>query len=129
MTPIRLLIVDDHQIIREGLRFLCAREPDLAMAGEAADGSEALTEYERLLPEVVIMDIGMPVMDGVKATAELLARYPKALVVALSMHADPYYIDLMKRAGAVGYVLKDEASAALAAAVRKVMGGETAFSS
>lgn len=125
----RLLVVDDHAVIRDGLRILCSQDPELEMVGEATNGVEALEQYEVLLPDVVVMDVGMPAMDGVNATAALLERHPGSKVVALSMHADSYYIDLMREAGALGYVLKDEAFEALASVVRKVMSGETAFPS
>lgn len=114
-------------MIREGLRFLCSRQPDLELVGEAANGLEALEVYEQLRPDVVIMDLDMPVMDGIKATAELLARHPGARVLALSMHADPCYVALMREAGALGYMLKEEASESLASAVRSVLAGKTAF--
>ena len=125
--PIRLLVVDDHVIIKDGLGLLCTKHPDVELAGEASNGQQVLATYEEPRPDVVVMDVGTPVMGGVTATTALLQRHPEANVVALSMHADPYYVGLMEAAGAVGYVLKDEASESLASAIRKVIAGQTAF--
>jgi DNA-binding NarL/FixJ family response regulator len=124
---IRVLVVDDHKIIREGLRLLFAVQPDLELVGEAGNGKEALAMYGELRPDVVVMDVGMPETDGAQATVALLARHPETKVIALSMHSDCYYINLMRDAGAVGYVLKDEAFEKLAAAIHGVMAGGTAF--
>jgi DNA-binding NarL/FixJ family response regulator len=125
--PIRVVAADDHQIMREGLKMLISDEPDLLLVGEASTGRQALAMAGELTPDVVVMDIGMPEMDGVEATAKIVAAHPLVKVIALSMHADPYYINSMKRAGASGYILKENAFYSLADAIRKVVAGEEAF--
>ena len=125
--PIRIVAADDHQIMREGLKMLIADEPDLELIGEASTGRQALDMAGELTPDIVVMDIGMPEMDGVQATSKIIAAHPQVKVIALSMHADPYYVNSMKKAGASGYVLKEIAFYSLAATIRKVMAGEQAF--
>ncbi|MEN6545403.1 MAG: response regulator transcription factor [Armatimonadia bacterium] len=125
--PIRILVVDDHQMVREGLRLLLATEPDLQLVGEAVDGQRAVAMADELLPEVVIMDIGLPVMDGIEATRRIREAHPEMAVVALSAHSDTYFIEEMKRLRACGYVLKDMAFDQLIDAIRKCSIGETYF--
>jgi DNA-binding NarL/FixJ family response regulator len=125
--PIRIIAADDHQIMREGIKLLIADEPDMELVGEASTGRQALDMAGTLTPDVVVMDIGMPEMDGVEATTKIVAAHPAVKVIALSMHADPYYINSMKRAGASGYILKENAFYSLADAIRKVVSGEHAF--
>lgn len=124
---IRVLAADDHAIIRQGLKLLFAQTPDLDLVGEAADGAEAVELFTQLAPDVVIMDMAMPVMDGVEATCSILRERPDAKVLVLSMHAEPYYIKLAQRAGAVGYVLKETAFESLADAIHQVLDGKTVF--
>jgi DNA-binding NarL/FixJ family response regulator len=124
---IRLLVVDDHVIIRDGIRYLCSQQDDWEMVGEAGDGQQALALYDELLPDVVVMDVAMPILNGLQTTIELRKRHPEARVVVLSMHADPHYIGLLREAGARGYVLKETVAEELVAAVHKVMAGETTF--
>jgi len=121
--PIRILLVDDQRLMREGLRTLLELEPDLVVAGEAGDGEEALAAYAALEPDVVLMDIRMPGMDGVEATRRLRDRWPGARVVILTTFDDDAYVFEGLRAGAQGYLLKDVSGEDLAEAVRVVAGG------
>jgi len=119
-----ILLADDHRVVREGLRTLLAQEPDLSVVGEAADGREVLELARTLRPNVVIMDIGMPELNGIEATRMLLAECPGTRVVALSMYADRRFVTQILRAGALGYVLKEAAFEELARAIRTVAGGK-----
>jgi DNA-binding NarL/FixJ family response regulator len=121
--PIRILLVDDQRLMREGLRTLFELEPDLEVVGEAGDGEQALTAYERLEPDVTLMDIRMPGMDGVEATRRMKERWPAARVVILTTFDDDEFVFEGLRAGALGYLLKDVSGAELAEAVRQVMRG------
>lgn len=121
--PIRLLLVDDQRLMREGLRTLLDMEPDLQVAGEAGNGQEALDAYKSLLPDVVLMDVRMPVLDGVDATRRLRERWPAARVIILTTFDDDEYVFEGLRAGAAGYLLKDVSIQELAEAIRAVMAG------
>lgn len=123
METIRLLIVDDQRLMRQGLRTLLELEPDLQVVGEAEDGLAALEAYASLLPDVVLMDIRMPRMDGVEAIQRLRQRWPEARVIILTTFDDDAYVFDGLRAGAQGYLLKDVSGAELADAIRKVAGG------
>ncbi len=119
----RVLLVDDQRLMREGLRTLLELEPGLAVVGEAGNGEEALDRYAELQPDVVLMDVRMPVMDGVEATRRLIARFPGARVIILTTFDDDEYVFEGLRAGALGYLLKDVGVDALAEAIRTVMAG------
>jgi DNA-binding NarL/FixJ family response regulator len=123
MAPIRILIVDDQRILRESLRTLLELENDLAVVAEAEDGQVAIEQYEALQPDVVLMDIRMPRLDGVEATRRLLQRWPAARVIILTTFDDDAYVFDGLRAGALGYLLKDVSGQELADAIRKVAGG------
>lgn len=123
VDTIRLLIVDDQRLMREGLRTLLELEPDMQVAGEAQDGQEALALFASLQPEVVLMDIRMPVMDGVEATRRLRQDYPQARVIILTTFDDDAYVFDGLRAGALGYLLKDVSADELAQAIRQVAAG------
>jgi len=128
MTPsssIRILLVDDQALFRAGLRLLLATQPDFIVAGEAADGEEALREAARLQPDVVLMDLRMPVLDGVAATRRLHTAQPGCRVIVLTTFDDDEYVFDGLRAGAVGYLLKDVSSAKLFEAVRAAAHGES----
>ncbi len=119
----RILIVDDQRLMREGLRTLLELEPDFDVAGEAGDGTAALEAYEASGPDIVLMDIRMPGMDGVEATRRLRARHPGARVIILTTFDDEAYVFEGLRAGAQGYLLKDLSGDELATAIRTVMAG------
>ena len=122
-TPIHLLLVDDQRLLREGMRILLELEPDLKVVGEAANGVEALARYTELRPDVVLMDVKMPEMDGVAATRQLLISHPEAKVVILTTFDDDEYVFEGIRAGALGYLLKALSGAELADAIRTVAAG------
>ncbi len=121
---IRVLLVDDQQLVRQGLRLLLEIEPDIQVAGQAADGCDALAQVAALHPDVVLMDVRMPVMDGVAATRELAARFPEVGVIILTTFEDDAIVFEGLQAGARGYLLKDISSEEMADAVRRVAAGE-----
>ncbi|NJL09727.1 MAG: response regulator transcription factor [Calothrix sp. SM1_7_51] len=122
---IRLLLVDDESLIRRGLKALLKLEGDLEVIGEAENGQNALLLIESLQPDIVLMDIRMPIMDGVAATKEVAARFPQIKVLVLTTFADEDYVAQALRYGAAGYLLKDTPSEELAQAVRMVHKGYT----
>ena len=124
---IRILLVDDHAIVREGLRRLLDKQPDFAVVGEAADGAEAVGLVKKLLPDLVLMDIYMPKLDGVEATRQIKQTCPEVRVMAFTAKESPVVLNQMRRAGAVGYVLKDAHAEALRAAIRWVARGGVYF--
>ena len=107
---VRILLADDHQILREGLIALLERQPGLKVVGEAENGRSALRLAKELSPDVVIMDISMPDLNGIEATRQILTEVPGAKVIALSMHCDRHFVRGMLKAGASGYLLKHSAS-------------------
>ena len=125
---IRIILADDHQIIREGLRSLLEKEPDMEVQAEAENGRHAVELVRKLRPDVVIMDIGMPDLNGVEAARRIMAEDLPIRIIALSMHADRQYVARMLEAGAAGYVLKEGAFEELSTAVRTVLGGKTYLS-
>ncbi|MEZ4770981.1 MAG: response regulator transcription factor [Caldilineales bacterium] len=124
MTPIRLLLVDDHEIVRAGLRMLFSAEPDVQIVGEAASGREAIDLVDRLAPDVVLMDVAMPDMNGIEATRRIKEATPQVAVLALTMHEDEEYFFEMLSVGAPGYVPKRAAPDDLLSAIRIVNQGE-----
>ena len=126
-APARLLIADDHALIREGMRAMLAREPDLEVVGEAASGREALELSGRLRPDLVLMDLRMPEMDGLEATRRIKAECPQTNVLIMTAHEDPEYLLEAIRAGAAGYVLKEATRSQVLDAVRTTLGGEPAL--
>ncbi len=128
MSKIRVLLADDHKLIRAGLRLVLEQQPDLSVIGEADDGRQALALAVELKPDVVVMDVGMPNLNGIEAAAQVKQELPRAAVVMLSMHSDEAYILRALRAGATGYILKDSAEADLVAAVRAAVEGKSFFS-
>ena len=125
---VRVLLVDDHRIMREGLRALLASEPDIEIVGEAPDGRAALDLVRTLIPDVVVMDVGMPELNGVEATRQIRAENGNVKLIALSTHADKRYVHHMLEAGAAGYVLKIGAHNELLRAVRAASLGKTYLS-
>jgi DNA-binding NarL/FixJ family response regulator len=121
---IKILLVDDQTLIRQGIQTLLELEEDLAVVGAASNGAEALTLAERLQPHVVLMDIRMPVMDGVAATRILTSRTPEVGVIILTTFDDDEYVFEGLKAGARGYMLKDASAEAIVAAIRTVAAGE-----
>ncbi len=124
---IRVLLVDDQRLMREGLRILLELEPDIRVVAEAENGLQALEAYEQHRPDVVLMDIRMPEMDGVQATRRLLSEHPEARVLILTTFDDDAYVLEGLRAGALGYLLKDASREELAAAIRTVAAGGALF--
>lgn len=123
LDPIRVLLVDDQVLMREGLRVLLELEPDLLVTGEAGNGQAGLDAYQNLQPDVVLMDVRMPGMDGVEATWRLRQRWPEAKVIILTTFDDDEYVFEGLRAGALGYLLKDVSGKELAQAIRTVAAG------
>lgn len=128
MSKIRILLADDHELVRKGLRLLLERQPHLEVVGEAADGREAVRLAEELSPEVVILDIAMPQLNGLDAAAQILRREARTQIIFLSMHSDESYLARALNAGAKGYLLKDSAEADLLRAVETVAQGRPFFS-
>ena len=124
---LRIAIVDDHELARKSLQNMLSDEPDIEVVGEAANGQEALSLCSRLRPDLVLMDVRMPKMDGLAATREIKRRYPKISVVMLTMHENPDYLFEALKAGASGYVLKDASQEAVVEAVRQVLEGESSL--
>jgi DNA-binding NarL/FixJ family response regulator len=117
---IKIILADDHRIIREGLRALLEKEPGVEVIAEAADGRTTVKLCRELLPDVVIMDITMPDLNGIEATHQILFEMPDIKVIALSMHSDKRFVSEMFNAGALGYLLKDAAFEELSDALRAV---------
>ena len=125
MDPIRLLIVEDQTLMRQGLKTILDLEPGLEVVAEAADGAEGVAQALRLRPDVVLMDVQMPRLDGVQATAELVRQWPAARVIILTTFDRDDYVFQGVRAGAQGYLLKDAPADQLIATIRRVHAGET----
>ncbi len=125
---LKVLIADDHQIVRESLRALLEKEPGITVVGEAEEGRTALRLARELLPDIIIMDVGMPDLNGIEATRQVVAEFPEIKVIALSMHNDRRFVLNMLKAGARGYLLKDCASQHLIKAIRLVSANKTYIS-
>ncbi len=125
---IRILLADDHTILRSGLRAVLERQADLQVVGEASDGRQAVVETEKERPDVVVMDVAMPILNGIEAARQITSRYPQVAIVILSMHSDEGYLLRALKAGARGYLLKDSAEGDLINAIRAVSGGKAFFS-
>jgi DNA-binding NarL/FixJ family response regulator len=121
----RLLVVDDHAFMRAGTKAVLSTQPGFEVIGEAEDGEEAIARCRELRPDLVLMDISMPGMDGIEATRRVKAEFPETSVLVLTAHADQSILLDAVRAGAAGYVLKDSKPARVVEAVRAVLGGET----
>jgi DNA-binding NarL/FixJ family response regulator len=127
MNKLRILMADDHQIVREGLRRLIDSQPDMRVVGEAVNGKQVLILARTLKPDVVVMDLSMPELNGLQATARLTAEFPAVKVVALTAHEDESYLRQLCNAGASGYVLKRSAGEELIKAIGMVAGGGVCF--
>jgi len=128
MNPIRVLLADDHKLIRAGLRLVVDQQPDLSVVGEADDGRQAVELAKSLKPNVVVMDIGMPNLNGIEAARQIRVIRPDAAVVMLSMHSDEGYVLRALGAGARAYLLKDSATIDLVQAIHAVVEGKSFFS-
>ena len=128
MRKVRILLADDHTVMRSGLRALLERQQNFEVVGEADNGREAVSLCASLLPDIVIMDVGMPLLNGVEATKALLKQSPSTGVVMLSMHSDEVYVMRSLQAGARAYLLKDSAAPDLISAIDAVSHGKSFFS-
>jgi len=128
MKRITVLLAEDHQIVREGFRSLLKHERDIEVVGEAETGRQAVALVKKLRPAVVVMDIAMPLLNGLEATRQIRKDCPDTRVLILSAHSDDAYVDQMMGLGAAGFLLKQTSSHVLATAIRKVQNGNTFFS-
>jgi DNA-binding NarL/FixJ family response regulator len=125
---IKILLADDHKITRQGLRSLLEKEPDMEVVAEAEEGRTAVRLVRELLPDVVVMDVSMPDLNGMEATHQIVAEHPNVKVIALSIHSDNLFVSEMLKSGASGYLLKDCAFEELASAIHFVVDGKTYLS-
>ena len=125
---IRILLADDHKITRQGLRSLLEKQPDMEVVAEAEEGRTAVRLVRELVPNVVIMDVSMPDLNGMEASRQIVGEFPNVKIIALSMHSDTLFVTEMLRSGASGYLLKDCAFEELAQAIRTVMDDKTYLS-
>jgi len=128
MKSIRILLADDHTVVRKGLRLLLETQPGFSVIADAADGREAVALAEKLTPDVVVMDVAMPILNGIEAARQITSKQPQAAVVFLSMHSDEGYVLKALKAGARAYLLKDSAEYDLINAVKAVTEGKAFFS-
>lgn len=124
MTRLRIVLAEDHKVMREGLRIVLDREADLEVVGEADDGVTAVQLTRELRPDVVVMDLSMPGLDGLKATEALTTTVPDCRILILTRHAEVSYVQRLLKAGASGYVLKQSAAEELVRAIRRVAAGQ-----
>ena len=128
MKKLRILLADDHIVMRSGLRALLDRQPNLEVVGESENGRETVALAASLKPDVVVMDVGMPILNGIEATQTIVTQCPTIAVVILSMHADESYVMRALKAGARGYLLKDSAAIDLISAIHAVSQNKSFFS-
>src|SRR6266702_3128274 len=128
MQKITVLLADDHTLVRQGFRALLEAEPDIAIVGEAGTGRQAVQLARKLRPDVVLMDIAMPLLNGLEATRQILKEVPNSRVLVLSSYSDDEYVQQLTEAGAAGYLLKQTAAADLLKAVREARRGNAFFS-
>jgi NarL family two-component system response regulator LiaR len=126
-TSIRVLLVDDHMVVRKGIRALLATESDIEVVGEAENGREAVTEVERLRPDVILMDLVMPEMDGIEAIRHIVTHQPEARILVLTSFAADDKVFPAVKAGALGYLLKDSSPEELVGAIHQVYRGESSL--
>src|SRR5579884_2423790 len=124
MKRIRILLADDHAVVRQGFKMILGAQPDMEIVGEAGNGRQAIELADQLKPDVIVMDVAMPELNGIEATRRIGESAPHARVLALSMHKDSVYVREVLRAGARGYLLKDSVAGDLVSAVRSVARGE-----
>jgi DNA-binding NarL/FixJ family response regulator len=125
---IRVLLADDHRIVREGLHFILEAPGDIQIIATVSNGQDAVEHAIRNCPDVAVIDVSMPIMDGIEATSQIRLHCPRTRIAMLSMYADAEYIERAIRAGASGYVLKDAAGSELVEAVRVLQKGDRYFS-
>jgi DNA-binding NarL/FixJ family response regulator len=123
MSKLRILLADDHETVRAGLKLIVSAQADMEVVGEASDGREAVARARELLPDIVVMDVSMPNLNGLKATEKLKEVCPRVKVLTLTRHTDDGYLQLILRAGASGFVLKQSPPAELLHAIRAVAAG------
>ena len=128
MERITVLLADDHQIVRSGFREILEREDDLKVLGEAKDGLEAVTLVKKLHPDVVLMDVAMPRLNGLQATRQILQAFPATKIIMLSAYSDDAYVSEAMNSGAQGYLLKQTSAENVCEAIREVAQGHTFFS-
>jgi DNA-binding NarL/FixJ family response regulator len=124
MEKMRILLAEDHKVVREGTRRLLESQPDFEVVGEASDGIEAVELAKKLKPEIIIMDVSMPRLNGIEATRQIKAIYPNIAILPLTGYDDDEYVFALLEAGAAGYLLKDSSGEELIEAIRQVMTGE-----
>lgn len=125
MKKLRILLAEDHQTVREGIRLLINSQPDMEVVGEVGDGAAAIREAQKIAPDLVVMDVSMPEMNGMKATKRLKQAAPDIKILTLTRHTDDAYLQQLIESGASGYVLKQSASAELIRAIRAVAEGKS----
>jgi two-component system, NarL family, response regulator NreC len=125
MRRTRILLADDHAVVRQGFKMILSAQSDMEIVGEAANGREAVELAQQLKPDIIVMDVAMPELNGIEATRRLATTAPHTRVVALSMHKDSVYVREVLRAGARGYLLKDSGAEDLVRAIRAVANGES----
>jgi two-component system, NarL family, response regulator NreC len=128
MARVRILLADDHTIVRQGLRKVLEERPEWEVVAEAGDGREAVRLAEQHRPDVAVVDVAMPLLNGIEATRQITKRVPGTRVLVLSMHADEAYVTQILQAGATGYLLKDSADVDLLKAVEEAVSGRSFFS-
>jgi two-component system response regulator NreC len=128
MNPIRILLADDHIVIRKGLRLLLESQPGFQVIAEASDGRETVALAEAHQPDVIVLDVAMPTLNGIEAARQISAKLPQSAIVFLSMHSDESYVLKALKSGAKGYLLKDSAEHDLISAIRAVSEGKAFFS-
>ena len=124
-APARVLLADDHDVVRQGFRLVLGSQPDIEVVGEASNGREAIEQARRLRPDLVLMDVTMPVMDGLEATRRIKAEMPGVCVLVFTSHEEPEYLLEAIEAGAAGYVLKGAPVSRLIGAIRRALGGDS----
>lgn len=129
MSSVSVLLVEDHNIVREGLRALIESSDEFEIVGEASTGREAVILAGKLHPDVIVMDIAMPILNGFEATRQIISAFPQAKILALSAHSDDEYINRMSEVGASGFLLKQSSGEVLVKAIREIAAGRSYFCS